>query len=358
MRRPGHSTAFALSTRLSSGPRNGRSRRTCGSGQKRTVRAGVALADLPITSSLRVHAGRRLKADVVFLAAAAHPALEVLRERVHHRHAHPVQPAGELVGTFGELAARVQAREDQLDAADLLLRVDVDRHAAAVIGHLERIVLVQRDVDAACSSRRSPHRRCCRSPRARDDWAGWCRCTCPGRRRPAPGRSALRCRMRYRLTAITGCGGQASRIASSSSPRAGLRGLRQLQSDLASAPSGRDRQAARGAAAARQRDRRVTVVRVIDAGGERRAALARARDHRQRRTRSAGNAPLRSSRRSRAPGPRRRSRTRGPMARHLHPAAPSIPSSSRQRRWRARTGPDTRAAASPSSCCPSGISGL
>ena len=58
-----------------------------------------------------------------------------------------MQAAGELVGLVGEFAAGVQAREDQLDAAHLLLRMDVDRHAAAVVRDLQRAVLVQRDVD-------------------------------------------------------------------------------------------------------------------------------------------------------------------------------------------------------------------
>jgi hypothetical protein len=108
--------------------------------------AGIALAggadDLELRGDLAV-----LEADVVFLAAALDPALELLRERVDHRHADAVQAAGELVVVAVELAARVQAREDELDAAHLLLRVDVDRHAAAVVGHLERAVLVERDRD-------------------------------------------------------------------------------------------------------------------------------------------------------------------------------------------------------------------
>ncbi len=58
-----------------------------------------------------------------------------------------MQAAGELVGLVRELAAGVQAREDQLDPADLLLRMDVDRHAATVVGHLQRAVLVEHDVD-------------------------------------------------------------------------------------------------------------------------------------------------------------------------------------------------------------------
>ncbi|MNN63151.1 hypothetical protein D3C81_1785090 [compost metagenome] len=37
----------------------------------------------------------------------------------------------------------MQLGEDQLDAADALLRVDVHRHAAAVVDHLQRVVGVE-----------------------------------------------------------------------------------------------------------------------------------------------------------------------------------------------------------------------
>ena len=63
-------------------------------------------------------------------------------ERVHHRNAHPVQATGEAVGLVVELAAGVQAREDQFHATDLLLRVHVHRHAAAVVSHLDGPVLI------------------------------------------------------------------------------------------------------------------------------------------------------------------------------------------------------------------------
>jgi hypothetical protein len=58
-----------------------------------------------------------------------------------------VQTAGEAVVLVGELRAGVQAREDDLDARDAFLRVLVDRHAAAVVLHRQRPVLVQRDRD-------------------------------------------------------------------------------------------------------------------------------------------------------------------------------------------------------------------
>ena len=58
-----------------------------------------------------------------------------------------MQAAGDFVVLVVEFSAGVQAREDQLDAAHLLLRMDVHRHAAAVVRHGQGVVLVQRDVD-------------------------------------------------------------------------------------------------------------------------------------------------------------------------------------------------------------------
>ena len=43
----------------------------------------------------------------------------------------------------------MQARKDQLDATDLLFRMDVHGHAAAIIADVDHAVLVQRDFDIA-----------------------------------------------------------------------------------------------------------------------------------------------------------------------------------------------------------------
>ena len=60
-----------------------------------------------------------------------------------------MQSACVLIGLVGEFSAGVQAREDQFDAAHLLLGMDVDRHAAAVVLDFERAVLVKRHADVA-----------------------------------------------------------------------------------------------------------------------------------------------------------------------------------------------------------------
>ena len=48
-----------------------------------------------------------------------------------------MQSAGMLVGLVVEFSAGVQARQDQFDAADLFLGVNIDRHAAAVVLDLQ-----------------------------------------------------------------------------------------------------------------------------------------------------------------------------------------------------------------------------
>ena len=58
-----------------------------------------------------------------------------------------MQSARELVVLVGEFAARMQAREDQLDTGDLFLGMFVDGHAAAIVTDLERPVPEDRDLD-------------------------------------------------------------------------------------------------------------------------------------------------------------------------------------------------------------------
>ena len=91
--------------------------------------------------------------DVPFAPVAAHVAFEVLRERIDDRDADAVQAAGLFVALVREFSAGVQARQDQLDAAHLLLRVDVHRHAAAVVLDGDRSVLVNGDRDGLAMAR-------------------------------------------------------------------------------------------------------------------------------------------------------------------------------------------------------------
>ena len=51
-----------------------------------------------------------------------------------------MQTTGELVVLVGELAARVQTTEDQLNRRNTLFRVNVYWHAASVINDYQRLV--------------------------------------------------------------------------------------------------------------------------------------------------------------------------------------------------------------------------
>ena len=93
------------------------------------------------------------KPHAVGVAAALHFDFERGRQRVHHGHSHAVQTAGELVLIVVEFAAGMQPREDEFDAGHAMLRVDVHRHAAAVVLHFDAAVAVQPDVDALRVSR-------------------------------------------------------------------------------------------------------------------------------------------------------------------------------------------------------------
>src|SRR5690606_3892285 len=119
-----------------------------GVGQEAHGGAGVALSDLVNDLQLGLLLAP-LKAHAVKVAAALDLHFQPAREGIDHGYTDAVQTAGEAVALVGELAAGVQAREDQFHAADLLFRVDVHRHAAAIVTHLDRAVLVQHDLDVA-----------------------------------------------------------------------------------------------------------------------------------------------------------------------------------------------------------------
>src|SRR5208282_5954380 len=81
--------------------------------------AGIAGPDCADGAEFGVHAAVA-KADVVLASAPPDAALELPGERIDDRDPDAVQATGELVGAFGELAAGMQPREDQLHAADFL----------------------------------------------------------------------------------------------------------------------------------------------------------------------------------------------------------------------------------------------
>ena len=73
---------------------------------------------------------------------------ELLGQRIHHRHADAMEPAGGLIGAAVEFAAGVQHRHDDFEGRLLgKFRVRVDRHAAAVVDHAQIAALLERDFD-------------------------------------------------------------------------------------------------------------------------------------------------------------------------------------------------------------------
>ena len=88
-----------------------------------------------------------LEADQVLVLVAPDAQLEPLRERIDHRHADAVEPAGHLVRALVELAAGVQPGHDHLGGGHAFAFVDVGRDAAAVVAHGDRAVGVEDHID-------------------------------------------------------------------------------------------------------------------------------------------------------------------------------------------------------------------
>ena len=176
--RPGQSTALARSRCLSARRLNFGVSKYFGSGQKRSAGAGVLLADACRPPPAAMARSPSRERHAVFVAVALDEHVDPGRQRIDHADADAVQAAGEGVVLVAELAAGVQPGEDQLDAGDLLLRVDVHRHAAAVVGHLAAAVGVQGHLDAArVPGQRLVHRVVDHLLR-QVVRAAWCRCTC------------------------------------------------------------------------------------------------------------------------------------------------------------------------------------
>ena len=86
----------------------------------------------------------------VFTTAALDRDLQLGGQRINYRDANAVETAGVGIGFIREFAASVETGHDHLHRADLLTLVLVDRHAATIIGHTGRTILVQHYLDAVC----------------------------------------------------------------------------------------------------------------------------------------------------------------------------------------------------------------
>ena len=95
-----------------------------------------ALLALGIADDAQVFRGLAVfELGVVLLAVAPDAQLEPDGERIHHRHAHAVQTAGDLVGILVELTAGVQLGHDDLGGRDPLFGVDVGGNTTSVVTH-------------------------------------------------------------------------------------------------------------------------------------------------------------------------------------------------------------------------------
>ncbi len=94
------------------------------------------------------HRERRLgdavvEAHPMLLASAPDGEIQLRRQGVHHRHAHAVQTAGDLVGVLVEFPARVQLGHDDLGRGDAFALVHIGRNTAPVVAHRHRAVGVE-----------------------------------------------------------------------------------------------------------------------------------------------------------------------------------------------------------------------
>jgi len=93
---------------------------------------------MPLSVGLAIHG-----------APAADLDNEIVGERIDHRHADAVQPAGGDVGLAFEFAAGMQRRHDHFEGGFVFeFRVRVDGDAAAIIVDRQIAVLMQFDLDA------------------------------------------------------------------------------------------------------------------------------------------------------------------------------------------------------------------
>ena len=93
-----------------------------------------------------------LEADRMLLGGPPDSELQPFRKRVDHRDADAVKPARDLVGVLVEFPAGMELGHDHLGRRDAFF-VHLHRDTAAVIGHGDRAVAVQRDRDLGAMAR-------------------------------------------------------------------------------------------------------------------------------------------------------------------------------------------------------------
>jgi len=82
------------------------------------------------------------KQNLVYLSIALDYYIELVGQGINHRHTHTMQTTRELVVVIGELAARMQGRQNDFHTGQALLWVNIYWHSAAIVAHRQRPILV------------------------------------------------------------------------------------------------------------------------------------------------------------------------------------------------------------------------
>src|SRR5690606_34782387 len=102
------------------------------------MHAGTGIAFANAANDLQLAALEAIgKMHAVLVAIALDGHLDTRRKRVDYGNPDPMQATGKLVVLVGKLAASMKLGEDQLDARNALFRVDIHRHAAAIVDDLQ-----------------------------------------------------------------------------------------------------------------------------------------------------------------------------------------------------------------------------
>ena len=115
-------------------------------GPETNGRARIGLANLAHLLELAAFFAAG-ETQVVFDTTAADPDLKILRQCIDNGYTDTMQSAGVLIIILVEFSASMQAGQDQFDTRNLFFRMDIDRHAAAIIAYFGRTVAVNRDFD-------------------------------------------------------------------------------------------------------------------------------------------------------------------------------------------------------------------
>ncbi len=110
---------------------------------------GLAVLDGRVAHDLeRRHRVAVAELHVMFLALAPDAQVQEFRQGIHHRHAHAMQAAGDLVGVLLEFSARMKLGHDHFGGGNTFFLMDAGGDAAAIVAHGAGAVGIEHDIDA------------------------------------------------------------------------------------------------------------------------------------------------------------------------------------------------------------------